>query len=171
MAMVAVSVGERRWEEWRPGVKSRSWSGQVDGAREIRVGEQIFQPGSIGVPAHWHTYEEQILVLEGTIRIEVSGEERILQAPACVIIPPGAVHSFACAGDEPLHILGALGSPIHESFFTSFPEGEAIREYEADYPGGARRRVRVDPATKTVQHIAEIRDPARAQPEKRQSTS
>jgi quercetin dioxygenase-like cupin family protein len=169
--MAVVLVGERRWEEWRPGVKSRSWSGQIDGAREIRVGEQIFQPGSIGVPSHWHTYEEQILVLEGTIGIEVDGEAQILQAPACVIIPPKAVHSFACVGDQPLHILGALGSPIHESFFTSFPEGEAIREYEADYPGGARRRVRVDPATKSVLHIAEVQDPDRARRETRQSIS
>ena len=171
MAGISVLVGERPWEEWRPGVKSRSWSGQIDGAQEIRVGEQIFQPGSIGVPAHWHTYEEQILVLEGSIRIEVGGEERILHAPACVIIPPKAVHSFGCVGERPLHILGALGSPIHESFFTDFPEGEAIREYEAGYPGGARRRVRVDPTTKAVQHIAEVRDAGRVQPETRQSIS
>ncbi|VIO72940.1 hypothetical protein CI1B_45890 [Bradyrhizobium ivorense] len=167
MSVVAVSVGDRKWEEWRPGVKSRSWSGQIDGAQQIRVGEQIFEPGSIGVPAHWHTYEEQILVLAGTITIEVSEETRVLQAPACVIIPPRAVHSFACHGDKPLHILGALDSPIHESFFTSFPEGEAIREYEADYPGGVRRRVRVDPVTKAVQHIAEVRNAAREQPETR----
>ena len=82
MSVVAVSVGERKWEEWRPGVKSRSWSGQIDGAQQIRVGEQIFEPGSIGVPAHWHTYEEQILVLDGMITIEVSGETQVLHAPA-----------------------------------------------------------------------------------------
>lgn len=171
MAVNAVSVGDRVWEEWRPGVKSRSWSGQIDGARAIRVGEQIFQPGSIGVPAHWHTYEEQILVLDGTIRIEVDGEERLLPAPACVIIPAKAVHSFSCAGDEPLHILGALGSPIHESFFVSFPQDEAIREYEANYPGGARRRVRVDPATQIVQHISEVRADDRAPFETHRSTT
>lgn len=171
MTIIAVPVGARRWEEWRPGVKSRSWSGQIDGAQEIRVGEQIFEPGSIGVPAHWHTYEEHILVLEGTIRIEVDGDARIIEAPACVIIPPKAVHSFTCVGQKPLHILGALGSPIHESFFISFPEGEAIREYESDYPGGARRRVRVDPSTKTVQHVSEVPLDGRAQRETHQSTS
>jgi mannose-6-phosphate isomerase-like protein (cupin superfamily) len=170
MSAVVISVGDRPWEEWRPGVKSRSWSGEIDGAREIRVGEQIFQPGSIGVPPHWHVYEEQILVLEGTIRIEVDGNIRVLQAPACVVIPPRAIHSFGCEGGQPLHILGALGSPIHESFFTSFPEGEAIREYEADYPGGRRRRVKVDAVSHQVQHIADLSGVSRAQPNRHQST-
>lgn len=170
MTVIAVDVGARHWEEWRPGVQSRSWSGQIDGAQEIRIGEQIFQPGSIGVPAHWHTYEEHLLVLDGTMRVEVDGEVRMLQAPACVIIPAKAIHSFACAGDKPLRILGALGSPIHESFFVSFPEGEAIREYESDYPGGVRRRVKVDPVTQDVQHISEVRNPSRPQLETRRSS-
>src|SRR4051812_44958125 len=98
MSVVAVSVGERKWEEWRPGVKSRSWSGQIDGAQQIRVGEEIFELGSIEVPAHWHPYEEQVLVLAGMIAIEVSGETRNLQEPACVIMPPRAVPSFGCHG-------------------------------------------------------------------------
>jgi mannose-6-phosphate isomerase-like protein (cupin superfamily) len=153
MTFVVVPVRERKWEEWRPGVKSRSWSGEIDGAREIRVGEQIFEPGSVGVPAHWHTYEEHLLVLHGTMKVEVDNEVRILEAPSCVIVPARAVHSFSCVGDKPLHIMAALGAPIHESFFVSFPEGEAIREYEANYPKGARRRVKIDPVTKTVQNV------------------
>ena len=160
MSVIAVELGERDWEAWRPGVMSRSWSGEVDGARRIRVGEQVFEPGSVGVPAHWHTYEEHILLLSGRMRIEVDGVTRELAAPACVIIPERAVHSFACAGGEPMHIFGALGAPIHESFFLDMGENEAIREYEANYPGGGRRRVRVDPITNEVEHLAEIRAPA-----------
>lgn len=153
MTFITVAVGDRPWEEWRPGVKSRSWSGEIDGATEIRVGEQIFESGK-GVPAHWHTYEEHLLILSGTMKVEVDGETRLVQGPACVIVPPRAVHAFSCHGEKPLHIMGALGAPIHESFFVSFPEGEAIREYEASYPNGARRRVRVDPVTKAVEQVS-----------------
>lgn len=160
MSFKAVEVGQRPWETWRPGVRSRSWSGEIDGAQRIRVGEQIFEPGSIGVPAHWHYYEEHILLLSGKMRIVVDGTTRELTAPACVIIPERAIHSFACIGDEPMHILGALGAPIHESFFVDMPENEAIREYEAGYPGGARRRVHVDPVTRNVEHRGEIKMPA-----------
>ncbi|MCC6006915.1 MAG: cupin domain-containing protein [Rhodobacteraceae bacterium] len=160
MSVNAVEVGQRAWETWRPGVRSRSWSGEIDGARQIRVGEQIFEPGSIGVPPHWHYYEEHILLLSGKMRIDVAGTTRELEAPACVIIPAGAVHSFSCIGNTPMHILGALGAPIHESFFVDMDENEAVREYEADYPGGARRRVRVDPVTRQVEHLGEIQAPA-----------
>ncbi len=164
MSFIAVEVGRRAWETWRPGVKSRSWSGEIDGARQIRVGEQMFEPGSIGVPSHWHDYEEHILLLSGKMRIEIDGTSRDLEAPACVIIPQRAVHSFACIGDTPMHIFGALGAPIHESFFVDMSENEAIREYEADYPGGARRRVRVDPVTGKVEHLGEIQAPAAVPP-------
>jgi len=154
MTFFVVSMEDRPWEEWRPGVMTRSWSGEVDGASQVRVGEQIFQPGS-GVPEHFHTYEEHLLVLEGALKVEVDGKTHVVQAPACVIFPPQTAHSFGCSGDKPVHLYGALGAPIHESFFTSFPEGEAIREYEANSSAGARRRVRVDPITKTVEDVAE----------------
>lgn len=152
MSGFVVDVGSRSWEEWRPGVRSRSWSGEIDGAREVRVGEQCFEPGR-GVPAHWHTYEEHLLVLEGTMRAEVGDDVLVLVAPACLIIPARVIHAFSNGGEGRLHIFGALSAPIHESFFTSFPEGEAIREYEASQPKGARRRVRVDHLAKTVEEV------------------
>ena len=85
----------------------------------------------------------------------VNGEKKVVEAPACVIIPPHTNHSFGCAGETPVHLYGALGAPIHETFFTAFPEGEAIREYEAGHTGGARRRVKVDPATRTATDVSE----------------
>jgi quercetin dioxygenase-like cupin family protein len=152
MNFIIISMNERPWEEWRPGVMTRSWSGEVDGAKQIRVGEQIFKPGS-GVPEHFHVYEEHLLVLEGTLKVEVAGETHVVRAPSCVIFPSRIPHSFGCYGDEPVRLYGALGAPIHESFFTSFPENEAIREYEANDSAGARRRVRVDPLTRKAQDV------------------
>jgi quercetin dioxygenase-like cupin family protein len=154
MAHYIISLKDRPWEEWRPGVLSRSWSGEVDGASQVRVGEQIFKPGS-GVSEHFHTYEEHLVIVEGALQLEVDGEKKVVEAPACVIIPPHTNHSFGCAGETPVHLYGALGAPIHETFFTAFPEGEAIREYEAGHTGGARRRVKVDPATRTATDVNE----------------
>lgn len=154
MAHFIIRLDERPWEEWRPGVMTRSWSGEVDGASQVRVGEQIFKPGA-GVPEHFHTYEEHLLVLEGALKLEVDGQSKVVEAPACVILPPHTLHSFGCAGDRPVHIYGALGAPIHESFFSAFPEGQAIREYEANESAGARRRVHVDPVTGKVEEVVE----------------
>ncbi len=152
MTFHVIDMNDRPWEEWRPGVLSRSWSGEVDGAKQVRVGEQIFRPGS-GVSEHFHYYEEHLVILEGALRLDVDGDTHIVEAPACIILPPKTAHSFGCAGDTPVRLFGALSAPIHETFFTSFPEGEAIREYEAGESGGVRRRVRVDPVTGTAEEV------------------
>lgn len=154
MTFFVVPMKDRTWEEWRPGVLTRSWSGEIDGASQVRVGEQIFQPGS-GVSEHYHTYEEHLVVVEGALHLVVDGQTHVIESPACVIFPPQTRHSFGCAGDKPVRLFGALSAPIHETFFTSFPEGEAIREYEANDSAGARRRVRVDPITKAVEEVPE----------------
>ena len=145
MSFVCVPVNEHPWEEWRPGVKTRNWSAEIDGAQEVHVGEQIFEVGC-GVPSHWHTYEEHLIVLSGRMELVADGETRMVAAPACCIIHPRTVHAFSAVGDTPLHIMGAIGSPVHESRFLDTP-GEALREYEASYPAGARHRVSIDPVT------------------------
>lgn len=153
MSFAVVDVEQQPWDEWRPGVKTRNWSAEIDGAREAHVGEQFFEPG-MGVPPHWHVYEEHLVVLEGSMEFRADGESRICSAPACVVIHARTVHEFTAIGERPLHILGAIASPIHETYFASFGENEAVRQYEADYPDGARRKVRIDPETREAVDVA-----------------
>ena len=153
MPFSLIAVDQQPWDEWRPGVKTRNWSAETDGAREVHIGEQLFEPG-MGVTPHWHVYEEHLAILSGRMAFVADGETHELGAPSCVVIRARTEHSFTSIGDEPLHIMAAISSPIHETFFAAFPENEAIRQYEADYPDGARRRVKVDPVTCTAVTVA-----------------
>ena len=147
MSFALIGVNQQPWDTtWRPGVSTRNWSAEIDGAREIHVGEQFFEPGK-GVPPHWHTYEEHLMVVEGQMEFRADGEVHVVSAPACVVIHARTEHEFKAVGEKPLHIYGVISSPIHESYFKSFEEGESVRQYEANYEAGARRKVRIDPET------------------------
>ncbi len=152
MSFFIVDVNKQEWDEWRPGVRTRNWSAETDGARALHIGEQIFEPGN-GVPLHWHYYEEHLAVLSGQMELTVGDETKVVSAPFCVIFEPETVHSFYAVGDEPLHLMGAISSAIHETFFVDFPEGQSIRQYEKDVDNGARRRVQYDPETDTAQTV------------------
>jgi mannose-6-phosphate isomerase-like protein (cupin superfamily) len=142
LSFEVLNVDEHPWDTtWRPGVSTRNWSAEIDGARELHLGEQIFEPGK-GVPNHWHTYEEHLMIMSGQMELVVDGETRVIGAPGCVVIHKHTVHSFIAVGEVPLHIYGVISSPIHETYFADFAPGEAVRQYEADFPDGARRRVR-----------------------------
>jgi quercetin dioxygenase-like cupin family protein len=154
MSFSVISVDTQPWDTtWRPGVRTRNWSAEIDGARELHVGEQFFEPGK-GVPPHWHTYEEHLVVIEGSMEFRADGESHVVSAPACVVVHARTSHEFKAVGATPLHIFGAISSPIHESFFESQSPGTATRQYEAAYQNGARRVVRVDSEIKPVVDVA-----------------
>lgn len=48
--MFVVDHEKLGWDEWRPGVRSRAWATATNGARQIRIAEQILEPA----PMHWH---------------------------------------------------------------------------------------------------------------------
>lgn len=154
MSFEVLNVEEHPWDTtWRPGVQTRNWSAEIDGAHELHIGEQIFEPGK-GVPAHWHTYEEHLMIMSGRMELVADGVTKIIEAPGCAVIHKDTVHSFFAVGDTPLHIYGVISSAIHETYFESFGAGESVRQYEADFPDGARRRVRRDAVTGALETIS-----------------
>lgn len=65
--------------------------------------EQWSEPGA-GAPAHRHLdAEEVLLVSEGRMEICVDGEGAVVDEGSAVVVPPGAVHWFANAGEGSLH--------------------------------------------------------------------
>ena len=113
---------EEEWEQWRPGVKTRSWTGAHVGAVQIRMGEQWFEPGT-GVPRHWHYCEEHITLLTSKVEVWVDDEHAIYDTPVSLIFPSQARHKFMNVGDEPMHLIGAMSSPVHETFMVDDPPG------------------------------------------------
>lgn len=110
------------WQDWRPGVRTRLWSGAMFGATQLHVGEQLVQPGT-GAPYHWHPYEEHLTVYRGVADVMIGETTVRVEGPASVIIPPRSFHGFTNVGEEVLHIIGASPWPIHQ---TSIPDDEAV---------------------------------------------
>jgi mannose-6-phosphate isomerase-like protein (cupin superfamily) len=112
---------ESQWYDWRPGVKTRSWSSAESGAKQAHIGEQLIQPG-IQVPYHWHYYEEHLTIYKGKAEVRLAGETAIVEGPATVVFPAQSHHGFFNAGDEVLHIIGAIPWPIHQTQLVDDPD-------------------------------------------------
>lgn len=137
--MIVVKHEEQPWEEWRPGVVSRAWATAATGAKQVRIAEQIFEPGT-GAPTHWHYFEENITVMSGRGEFWVDGEHQVLELGTTVVVLATSRHGFRNVGDEPLHILASMSWPINEIIYEDDELGEAWRAGEA-LDGGARRKV------------------------------
>mgnify|MGYP001439169053 CR=1 FL=1 len=83
------------------------------------VFETITQPGS-GPPLHRHTHDDEFFyIAEGSVKFEVDGVTRIVDAGGTAFAPKGSVHAFACAGQAPSRMIitccpGGLERPFRE---------------------------------------------------------
>ena len=95
-------------------------------------------PHFAGPPLHWHKLEtEGFYILSGTITIQI--EERIVKAPAgsFALVPPGVVHTFSNAEDEPASFLSMLSPGGFEGFIE---ELAAMMSQETNWPPADRSR-------------------------------
>lgn len=135
-----IDHSRHQWEERRPGVTSRAWSGAIFGSAEITIVEQKMAPGTRS-PLHWHYVEEQIVLLAGKADIMCDSETRTVGAGNTVIFPARAIHGFENVGEDELHIIGAWPWPFFELYFEHDPPGVVTRQYEALGDGQLRKLV------------------------------
>ena len=136
--MIIIVHEEQPWEEWRPGVLTRAWSGASLGWSDMLLGEQKLVPGGQS-PLHWHYSEEQVTILSGTAEAHCDGELVVLPHGHTVVFPPRSMHGFKNIGDEELHIVGGFPWPFLEAYFKHDPPGVVTREYEAWNDGHGRK--------------------------------
>jgi quercetin dioxygenase-like cupin family protein len=109
--MQVVDHTEQKQERWRPGVLTRIRISALTGAAQLCAFEQWCDPGC-SAPAHLHTVEEVLTVLDGCAEIWV-GEERItVIAGQSVIVPAGQRHGFRNTGETVLHLEAILAVPM-----------------------------------------------------------
>jgi quercetin dioxygenase-like cupin family protein len=73
---------------------------------QIGVVEVRSAPGGVAPPLHVHErHAEAFLVLEGELTFRLEDGEHRVDAEACVLVPPGVVHTFAVTGDGPARFL------------------------------------------------------------------
>lgn len=83
--------------------------------------EEVRAAGFTGPPAHVHPRQEEcFLVLAGTARIQVSGEDHLLQPGERVAIAPGTAHTWANGGTGEVRALCEFRPALNmEAYFES----------------------------------------------------
>ncbi len=108
--------------DMRPGIRGQFLAHKDLGATGVSLLRNTIEPGA-AVPLHMHTVEETMLVLEGTVWVQVGAERSTLGPNHTVIIPPGAPHAWGNAGAEVATLLWAFAGPDPFSDST-YLEGE-----------------------------------------------
>ncbi|NJN19203.1 MAG: cupin domain-containing protein [Oscillochloris sp.] len=79
-------------------------------------------------PPHYHDRDETLVLISGRLRATVDNEVAELNPGDALLIPAGAIHQLANAGDQPAEWLIMSALPVR--FFR--PDGEEL------FPGWAR---------------------------------
>jgi mannose-6-phosphate isomerase-like protein (cupin superfamily) len=87
-------------------------------SHRLGIGEITLAPHTAGPPQHRHgRHDEGFYVVSGTAEFTV-GETTYEAGPrTLVMIPPGAPHTFANAGDEPLVLLNTFTPDLYVQYF------------------------------------------------------
>jgi len=91
--------------------------GSTSGHR-IGIGEITLPPHTPGPPQHRHErHDEGFYVVSGTAQFTV-GTSVVEAGPrTLVMVPPGAPHTFANAGDEPVVLLNTFTPDLYVPYF------------------------------------------------------
>ncbi len=118
--------------------------GRTTGHR-LAIGETTLAPHSVGPPQHRHfQHDESFYVVSGHGPVHCRAE-RLRRTPrTLVLVPPGAAHTFANPGDEPLVMLNTF-TPDR---YVQFVPGYAI----------SPTRTPIEPTTRTRSIIAPALD-------------
>ena len=91
----------------------------------------LLEPGKSNCRYHRESVQEDFLVLSGTCKLLVNGEERQLEAWDYFHCPAGVSHVLVGDGDAPCAVL-AIGRRGDVELF--YPESELARKYNAEAP-------------------------------------
>jgi quercetin dioxygenase-like cupin family protein len=86
------------------GVSMRLIVGRSDGAPTFAMRHFTVEPGGY-TPHHSHNYEHEVYIVEGSGRVEQSGEQHDIRAGDVVFVQPNNVHQFVNTGTTPLKFL------------------------------------------------------------------
>jgi quercetin dioxygenase-like cupin family protein len=86
------------------GVSMRMMVGRADGAPTFAMRHFTVEPGGY-TPHHSHNYEHEVYIVEGSGRVEQSGEKQEIRAGDVVFVQPNNVHQFVNTGTTPLKFL------------------------------------------------------------------
>ena len=87
-------------------------------SHRLGLGEITIAPHTDGPPQHRHAqHDEGFYVVSGTARFTVGDTSYEAPAGTLVMVPPGAPHTFANAGDEPAVLLNTFTPDLYVQYF------------------------------------------------------
>jgi mannose-6-phosphate isomerase-like protein (cupin superfamily) len=92
----------------------------------LGIGEITLAPHSAGPPQHRHArHDEGFYVVSGIAQFTVG--ETVYDAPAgtLVMVPPGAPHTFANPGDQPLVMVNTFTPDLYVQYFRDLRDAAA----------------------------------------------
>jgi len=91
--------------------------GSTTGHR-LGIGEITIAPHTEGPPQHRHArHDEGFYVVSGTARFTVGTTDHDAPAGTLVMVPPGAPHTFANPGEEPVVLLNTFTPDRYVRYF------------------------------------------------------
>jgi mannose-6-phosphate isomerase-like protein (cupin superfamily) len=95
-------------------------------AHRLGIGEITLAPHSAGPPQHRHArHDEGFYVVSGTARFTVGETGHEAPAGTLVMVPPGAPHTFANPGDEPLVMVNTFTPDLYVQYFRDLRDAAA----------------------------------------------
>lgn len=87
-------------------------------AHRLGIGEITLAPHSDGPPQHRHAdHDEGFYVVSGTARFTVGQTVHDASPGTLVMVPPGAPHTFANLGDEPVVMINTFTPDLYVQYF------------------------------------------------------
>src|SRR5215469_18956890 len=95
----------------------------------LGIGEITLAPRSAGPPQHRHArHDEGFYVVSGVGRFTVGPDSYDAEPGTLAMIPPGAPHTFANPGDEPLVMVNTFTPDLYVQYFRDLREIAASGE-------------------------------------------
>ena len=106
---------------WRPQYRKFDIAGHEQGVTST-LSINLVEAGA-GAPLHTHTMDELIVILEGSLEVQINGDSQTVGPDHTLVVPPGAEHSFrATAGGAKLLVFFPVLDPYEEGH-THYLEG------------------------------------------------
>jgi mannose-6-phosphate isomerase-like protein (cupin superfamily) len=87
-------------------------------SHRLGISESVLPPQTPGPPQHRHArHDEGFYIVSGTAVFTVGDTDYEASAGTLVMVPPGAPHSFANPGDEPVVMISTFTPDLYVQYF------------------------------------------------------
>jgi pimeloyl-ACP methyl ester carboxylesterase/mannose-6-phosphate isomerase-like protein (cupin superfamily) len=87
-------------------------------SHRLGIAEITIAPHTAGPPQHRHArHDEGFYVVTGTAQFTVGDQTYVAERGTLVMVPPGAPHTFANAGDQPVVLLNTFTPDLYVQYF------------------------------------------------------